>query len=297
MAYQAQVTNVKNQKSWAKKVPENGVVYDPKSKNYIFKNADGVVQATRDFNTAYSTAGIQEGTASNVTIANNQKFNLKGAAIQYDPKSKSYYFKDPSSGQILNTSNLATAYGILNPKPVTTPTGPKDTGETPEFGTRPSGSDPQFFQPVYNPTFKNYTQSGYSLMGDQSGLGALQAVLGQNTAGNAPIDLSAFQPRGIGQTVNPFSINPNSFRTAYQTSMAQAQPNLGQFGNLGQAGGLGQMNTPFSAMGQPTEPAQQTSTYGTMGGIGSLSSPFSTQGSQGAFGGGFGGTSLYSRGK
>ena len=297
MAYQSQILDVTNQTKWAKKVPQGGVYFDPGTKSYFFRNADGRVQRTANLETAYTAAGIQQGTASDVVIAANQKFNLGGAQVQYDPKSQSYYFKDPKTGQMLTTSNLATAYGVLNPTSTSTssvsstnPSGLAATGATPESGFRPSGEGSQFFQPVYQPTYQNYAREGYSLMGDQSGLGALQAVLGQNTAGNAALDLSALRPRGIGQTANPFAINPMNYRAAYQTAMSQAQPNYGQFA------GLGQLASPFTGGAQQTAYAQP-SAYSTMSGIGSIQSPFGATGSQGAFGGGFGGTSLYSRGR
>lgn len=300
MAYQSQILDVTNQTKWANKVPQGGVYWDPGTKSYFFRNADGRIQRTANLETAYTAAGIQQGTASDVVVAANQKFNLKGGQVQYDPKSQSYYFKDPATGQLLTTSNIATAYGVLNPK-TSTSEGPASiagpggsmlnyTGETPESGFRPSGASKQFFQPVYQPTYQNYAREGYSLMGDQSGLGALQAVLGQNTAGNAALDLSALRPRGIGQTANPFAINPNNYRAAYQTAMSQAQPNYGQFA------GLGQLASPFTGGAQQTAYAQP-SAYSTMSGIGSIQSPFGAAGSQGAFGGGFGGTSLYSRGR
>ena len=125
-------------------------------------------------------------------------------------------------------------------------------------------------------------------MGDQSGLGALQAVMGQNTAGNAALDLSRLRPQGIGQTANPFSINPNNYRQQYQSAMSYAQPNYGQFG------GMNYQPAPVYSQQSYAQPAQS---YGTMGGIGSLQTPFGSAGSQGAFGGGFGGTSLYNKGK
>lgn len=317
MAYQSQILDVTNQTKWANKVPQGGVYWDPGTKSYFFRNADGRIQRTANLETAYTAAGIQQGTASDVVVAANQKFNLKGGQVQYDPKSQSYYFKDPATGQLLTTSNIATAYGILYPKTTTTsavsttnPSGLTATGETPESGFRPSGAGSQFFQPVYQPTYQNYAREGYSLMGDQSGLGALQAVLGQNTAGNistygvpmgdvgqytqykgALMGFGGLQaPRGIGQTANPFAINPMNYRAAYQTAMSQAQPNYGQFA------GLGQLASPFTGGAQQTAYAQP-SAYSTMSGIGSIQSPFGAAGSQGAFGGGFGGTSLYSRGR
>ena len=235
--------------------------------------------------------------SSQVVQAANQKFNLGGGAIQYDPKSKSYFFKDPSTGKLLTTSNLSTAYSTLYPAAKPAPEGQitteggsvlNPTGATPASGMRPTADSPQFYQPVYQTQYQNYTKPGYSLMGDQSGIGALSAVQGQNTAGNAALDLSRLRPQGIGQTANPFSINPNNYRQQYQSAMSYAQPNYGQFS------GMNYQPAPVYSQQSYAQPMQS---YGTMGGIGSLQTPFGSAGSQGAFGGGFGGTSLYNKGK
>lgn len=292
-----------------------------KDGNYYWIDGSGKVQKTADLQTAYgalsSVQGYNAGDASQVTTAANQKFNLGGAGIQRDSKTGAYYFKDPVSGKLLTTTNLATAYNILYPKVEPTPgqtTGPggstlvptggsttdgSTTDGTPASGLRPTATSPQFYQPVYQEQYKSYTNPGYSLMGDQSGIGALKAMQGQNTAGNAALDLSSLGPQGIGQTANPFSINPSNYRSAYQNAMSQAQPNYGYFGGFNMASPFNYGQQAYSqptAYSQPSAyPAQQVQSYGTMGGMGSLKSPFGSTGSQGAFGGGFGGTSLYGK--
>ena len=100
--------------------------------------------------------------------------------------------------------------------------------------------------------------------------------------------MSKLRPQGIGQTANPFSINPNNYYQQYQSAMSYAQPNYGQFS------GMNYQPAPVYSQQSYAQPAQS---YGTMGGIGSLQTPFGSAGSQGAFGGGFGGTSLYNKGK
>lgn len=350
--YSSQIlTGSKDEQKWA--LPTNKgktpAILQPgqmlfKNGNYYWLDNDGKVQKTADVQTAYGTlsknTNWSAGDASQVVQAANQKFNLGGGAIQYDPKSKSYYFKDPSTGKLLTTSNLATAYNTLYPSQTTSTT--TTTGEnitydptktstlqntanqvsltpdasgnlqavtgTPESGFRPTATSPQFYQPVYQTQYQNYTKPGYSLMGDQSGIGALSAVQGQNTAGNAALDLSRLgpqqldmsklgpqqldmsrlRPQGIGQTANPFSINPNNYRQQYQSAMSYAQPNYGQFS------GMNYQPAPVYSQQSYAQPMQS---YGTMGGIGSLQTPFGSAGSQGAFGGGFGGTSLYNKGK
>lgn len=321
--YSSQIlTGSRNEQNWIK---GNNAKFSPgqmyfSKGNYYWVDDAGKVQKTADAQTAYGalskTSTWNAGETSAITQAANQKFNLGGGAIQYDKKSNSYFFKDPESGKILTTSNLATAYNTLYPsqKATTTTTAgenitydPTKTSTvqntanqvslmpdgstvlgTPQSGFRPTATSPQYYQPVYQTQYQNYTNPGYSLMGDQSGLGALQAVLGQNTAGNAALDLSRLRPQGIGQTANPFSINPNNYRQQYPSAMSYAQPNYGQFG------GMNYQPAPAYSQQAYTQPTQS---YGTMGGIGALQTPFGSAGSQGAFGGGFGGTGLYNKGK
>lgn len=254
MAYQTEIVSVKqnDQNKWAKKVPEGGVYWDEGSKSYYFRDpVSGLIQRTAGFSTAYSAAGIETGTPSDIRIAQNQKFKLGSSPIQYDTNTQTYYFKDPVSGQLLTTSNLATAYGVLYPT-TTTPGGDPTqiagpggssltyTGETPPSGYRPSATSKQFFQPVYTPAPKDFTTPGYSLMGDQSGLGALDYVQQINTAGNAPLDLQGIGPQGIGAIKNPFAYTPENYRSEYEKAMEEAKANLGSFT------GLGSFSTPFS---------------------------------------------------
>lgn len=282
--------------------------------NYYWVGSDGKVQKTADINTAYSTAGFKAGDkAADVVQAANQKFNLGGGQIQYDNKTGAYYFKDPASGKVLTTTDLSTAYGVVNPK--NNPYAPKDptTGlpaqdpgavsatnpygmhsrtETYASGMRPDSKGEQFFQPVYQQQYKDYAQPGYSLMGNQAGLGAMTAMQGQNTAGN----LGALP--GIGQTRNPFSITPSTYAQQFQPQQ--------NFYGQGMYSGMGQMQSPFSSYAQPQQQfqpqqqqyqPQQQGFYGQgmQGGMGRTATPFGASGSTGAFGGGFGGAGLYGK--
>lgn len=278
--------------------------------NYYWVGSDGKVQKTADINTAYKTAGFKAGEkAADVVQAATQNYNLKGAQIQYDNKTGAYYFKDPASGKMLTTTDLSTAYGIINPKanpyaPATTdpgavsetnPMGMQVRNETYASGSRPKAIGEQFYQPVYQQQQQNYAQPGYSLMGDQSGLGALAAMQGQNTQGTARnygVDMGPVSqytqfanqaPTGIGQTRNPFS-------TAQQPAFTPQ--NYGNFANMAQRFQQPQQN--FQS--QQFQPQQQ-SFYGQgmQGGIGRMATPFGSAGSTGAFGGGFGGAGLYGK--
>jgi hypothetical protein len=148
----------------------------------------------------------------------------------------------------------------------------------------------------------------------------MAAMKGQNTAGNASTYGVAMNPvsqytqyanqapTGLGQTNNPFSINPNNYAqnaytpTSYGSlaSMAQRfqQPQQSFYGQ-GMQGGMGQMQSPFSSYAQPQQQfqPQQQSYYGQgmQGGMGRTATPFGAAGSTGAFGGGFGGAGLYGK--
>lgn len=273
--------------------------------NYYWVGSDGKVQKTADIKTAYTSSGITAGeTPGTITQAANQNFNLRGGQVQFDPKSGSYYFKDPSSGKMLTTTDLSTAYGVLNPAPKPTsvseenPTGMHSRTETYASGMRPDAKGEQFFQPVYQQQYKDYAQPGYSLMGNQAGLGAMTAMQGQNTAGN----LGALP--GIGQTRNPFSTvqqptyTPQNYGS-FANMAQQFQPQQNFYGQ-GMYSGMGQMQSPFSSYAQPQQQQyqpQQQSFYGQgmQGGMGRTATPFGAAGSQGAFGGGFGGAGLYGK--
>jgi len=262
---------------------------------YYWVGSGNNVQKTKDFNTAYSTAGFKASdTPGQVVVADVQNFNLSGGQIQYDPKTKSYYFKDPKSGKMLTTPDINAAYNILNPKATTTtetdPYGMRSRTETYASGTRPDPKGEQFFQPVYQGQSKDFAQPGYSLMGNQSGLGAMDAMKAQNTQGTAstygvamgPVSQytqfanQAPMPVGIGQTRNPFS-------TAQQPTFTPR--NYGSFGNMAQ-----RFQQP-----QQFRPQQSFFGQGMQGGMGRMATPFGSAGSQGAFGGGFGGAGLYGK--
>lgn len=287
MAYESQILDVaaKNQGLWNKNWSKFGFDANPgvywNGTNYIFRDPyTGTFKKTTDLATAYRAAGItagEEGSASNPVIAANQNFNLNKGQVTYDNKTKSYYFKDPESGKILTTKDLASAYNVISPS-IGEP-GPggsilTNTGETPASGTRPSGLGKQFFQPIYQGQYANYLEPDYNFR-PSANYGILDTVLGQNPAGNGvgTADLSAYMPSGIGQIQTPFSYNPYSYRDMYQAAMMQAQPNRGQFSN-------------YDVYSAPTSQ-----------GLGTIQSPFSSGASQGAFGGGIGGTSLYTGGK
>jgi len=220
----SRILDVKNVKKWESKVPQSGLVWNPNVGQYVFRDASGNLKKTSDFGTAFNALGLTEENPAEAMIARNQNFDLKGAAVQFNPKTNSYMFRDPASGKIMTSPSLTTAYNILNPRPVTTPVDPtvrpdiilpngtrlKDTGATPPIGYRPTADSPQYYQPVYRPTHVNRAREGYSLF--------QQPMSG-----------------GIGEITTPFNPqNPEAAAAPAEQGMA--------YGGLA---GIGALSSPF----------------------------------------------------
>jgi len=185
---------------------------------------------------------------------------------------------------------------------------------------RPLAGSAQFYQPVYQPQYQNYTTTnplGVSQYGQpmtpESLVNSAYAGIGRYGIGNAT---NQIDPAGYQYYINQLqsgALNPNNFFGTFQNAVQQYQQQnptdrytqytMNQPGYMGGYGGYGgmEMSNPFS-YNQPSYGGMRT--YGGMGGYGGyggmgMSNPFSysqpSYGGMGGYGGygGYGGMGGY----